>query len=217
MPSPLGHALGGLAAAWAADLLPGRRVWRLAAPPAPVFTTLLGAGGALSLSAAALGAAPDLDLFLFRHRAVTHSVGAVAVIYIVAGAVTGWVTGIGQRSRFNAQSEGLGIERARRVAAICAAAYGSHLLLDWLAVDMNPPYGLRVLWPFSGHWYISGLDVFPQTESRHIFSLATARTNLWALSFETAVMLPLLALVWLVHVKTVARFTTKAARRHHPS
>ena len=92
MPSPVGHALAGIAAAWAADLLPGRRLWRMAVPPAPVFAAFVGAGGALTLCAAALGTAPDLDLFLAQHRAITHSLGAVAVVFIVAGVVTGQVT-----------------------------------------------------------------------------------------------------------------------------
>ena len=30
MPSPFGHSLAGLAVAWAADLLPGERAWRVA-------------------------------------------------------------------------------------------------------------------------------------------------------------------------------------------
>ncbi|MEO8260356.1 MAG: metal-dependent hydrolase [Acidobacteriota bacterium] len=215
MPSPLGHALAGVAAAWAVDLLPGRRCWHFAAsPPSALrafFTAVgsLGAAGAVTLSAAALGASPDLDLFLFRHRAITHSIGAVALVFIVAAAVTGWVT----RS---VQPLALRRDRTLRLAVICAAAYGSHLLLDWLAVDRNPPHGLRVLWPLSDRWYISGLDVFPQTEMRNLLSLASLRTNVKAVSFEAAVMLPVVALVWLIHVKTVPRLSTEPAGRHHP-
>ena len=98
---------------------------------------------------------------------------------------------------------------------ICAAAYGSHLLLDWLAVDMRMPYGLQLLWPLSDAWYISGLDIFPQTERRNLLSLATLRINLWAMSFETAVMLPVLYLVWLVRIKTLTGLSPEAARGHH--
>jgi membrane-bound metal-dependent hydrolase YbcI (DUF457 family) len=227
MPSPVGHALAGVTAAWAADLMPGRRLWRSAAS-IPVLSDdwstrfFSGAGGALTLCAAALGAAPDLDLFLSQHRAVTHSVGAVAAVFIVAGVVTGQVTRKVQstkykvQSKFEVQPEPFGIASVLRVALICAAAYGSHLLLDWLAVDMRAPYGLQVLWPLSDGWYISGLDVFPQTERRHLLSLATLRINLRAMAFETAVMLPLLVLAGLIHVKTVTRFSPEAARRHHP-
>jgi hypothetical protein len=227
MPSPVGHALAGITAAWAADLMPGRRLWRSAASVPLVSADwstrfFSGAGGALTLSAAALGAAPDLDLFLAQHRAMTHSVGAVAAVFIVAWVVTGQVTGKVQsakykvQSKWEVQSSKFKVDSALRVAVICAAAYGSHLLLDWLAVDMRLPYGLQVLWPFSDGWYISGLDVFPQTERRHLVSLATLRINLRAMAFETAVILPLLLLVGLIHVKTVTRFSTAAAGGHHP-
>ena len=223
MPSPVGHALAGVAAAWAADLLPGRRLWRTGAPTAPAFSSafLSAGGGALTLVAAALGVAPDLDLFLAQHRAITHSVGAVAAIFIVAGVVTGQVTGKVQstkykvQSKLEVQSETFSVDRVLRVAMICAAAYGSHLLLDWLAVDRRMPYGLQALWPFSDGWYVSGLDLFPQTERRNLLSFATLRINARAMSYETAVMLPVLILVWLVRVKTVTRLPTEAARRYH--
>ena len=121
-----------------------------------------------------------------------------------------------QSSKAKVPRGGLGTVSALRVAAICAAAYGSHLLLDWLAIDRRMPYGLQVLWPFSDGWYISGLNLFPQTERRNLLSAATLAVNLTAMAFETAVMLPVLGLVWLVRVKTVARLSTEAARRHHP-
>jgi membrane-bound metal-dependent hydrolase YbcI (DUF457 family) len=214
----VGHALAGVAAAWAADLLPGRRVWPPPAPTAPFFTRV---GGALTFGAGALGVAPDFDLVLAQHRAITHSVGAVIAVFIVAGVVTGKVTGKVQstkykvQSEFEVQSEKYRVERVLRVAMICAAAYGSHLLLDWLAVDRRIPYGLQVLWPFSDGWYISGLDIFPQTERRNLLSIATFRINLRAMFFESGVMLPVLGLVGLIHVKTSTRLATEAARRHH--
>jgi inner membrane protein len=216
MPSPVGHALAGIAVAWAADLAPGRRAWRLSDPAASLFGR---AGGTLTLVCGALAAAPDLDLlFLSRHRAVTHSLGAVIVIFIIATAVTGWVTRLPSPAL-----PGSGLERERsslpvlRVGLMCAAAYGSHLFLDWLAVDTTFPYGLQALWPFSDAWYISGLDLFPGTERRHILSLAAFRTNLIAISREAAMLLPVLGLLWLVRVKTLAGLATEPAGRHHAS
>src|SRR4051794_36116291 len=173
MPSPFGHTLAGIAAAWTADLFPGRRAGRTAAPTASYFAR---AGGILTIMCAALGAAPDLDLFLPRHRGMTHSAGAVILIFILASAVTGWV-------REQLKSSAFKVDSVVRVALMCAAAYTSHLLLDWLAVDRQPPYGLQVLWPFTDTWYISGFDIFPQTERSRLLSLATARTNLRAMSF----------------------------------
>src|SRR5438093_11859163 len=89
MPSPVGHALAGAAAAWAVDLLPGRRALRVADPTVPTFDRF---GGRLTLACAAVAAMPDLDLLLARHRTFTHSVTALVITSIVAGLVTEWVT-----------------------------------------------------------------------------------------------------------------------------
>ncbi len=64
MPSPVGHALGGLAAAFVVDSLARRP--RLTLP--------------LLAVAAALAVAPDLDLLAGSHRTYSHSVGAVAIV-----------------------------------------------------------------------------------------------------------------------------------------
>ena len=72
MPSPLGHALGGLAAGWAVagpsavDREPARRqVWRT---------------GALF---AALGMLPDIDLLFGAHSGPTHGLGAALIAGLV--------------------------------------------------------------------------------------------------------------------------------------
>lgn len=68
MPSPIGHALGGIAAAWRA-LPPQERVehhWRT-----------LGI-------VAAVAAAPDLDLLVNDHRGPAHSLGAALIAGFVA-------------------------------------------------------------------------------------------------------------------------------------
>jgi membrane-bound metal-dependent hydrolase YbcI (DUF457 family) len=66
----MGHALGGLAAAFIAD----SAVRRPQLSPA------------LLVSAAAIAVAPDLDLLIGLHRAYTHSLGAVLVV-----GVTSWL------------------------------------------------------------------------------------------------------------------------------
>jgi len=200
MPSPLGHALGGIAASWAADLLPGPRAWRTAGRNTSFFGR---AGGALTLICAGLAASPDIDLFLSSHRTATHSVTALVIATIIAAVVTGWVTRRG----------GL----ATRVALTCGAAFGSHLLLDWLAIDATPPFGLQLLWPFSRVWFISGVNLFVQTERRNLFSYATIRTNLVAMAWETAILLPVLVVLWLVRVKALARFSAELTRGDHPA
>ena len=67
MPSPIGHALGGIAIAWAAS---PRRNWKTAA---------ILAGVAL---------APDLDLLVGDHRGISHSLGAACVMGALAWAIT---------------------------------------------------------------------------------------------------------------------------------
>jgi LexA-binding, inner membrane-associated putative hydrolase len=73
VPSPIGHALGALAAGWTVAPRPDttRQAWTQAA------------------IIAATGAAADLDLLIGRHRAETHSIGA-AVIVATLAAVWRW-------------------------------------------------------------------------------------------------------------------------------
>jgi len=74
MPSPVGHALGGIAAGW-----------RLA-PDRSIRTAVFLAGA---------GAAADLDLLLGTHRGATHSLGAAVLTFIVVAVLTRSVRGGG--------------------------------------------------------------------------------------------------------------------------
>jgi membrane-bound metal-dependent hydrolase YbcI (DUF457 family) len=72
MPSPIGHALAGVAFVWSVKPRAERR---------------------LVLTAVALAVVPDLDLVHPDwHRAFTHSLGAVLLVTIITAAVTGRVT-----------------------------------------------------------------------------------------------------------------------------
>jgi hypothetical protein len=129
----------------------------------------------------ALAAAPDLDLLApYTHRTVTHSLLAVATIAIISIVVTGKVTG---GSRW-------------RIVFTCTAAYASHLLLDWLAVDDTVPRGIQLLWPFDHRWFISGWDLFRGTARRDVFSPLSMRTNLLAIAQETLMLGPV---AWLAY------------------
>jgi membrane-bound metal-dependent hydrolase YbcI (DUF457 family) len=168
MPSPIGHILAGVAVALAADMA-SPSVWSRVE-----FRT-----GVAVL--AALAALPDLDLiYPPMHRAVTHSLGSVILITIMGTVVTGWVTG--------RRSTGFGL--------LCGIAWGSHLLLDWLGVDPNPPSGIKALWPFSDGWFISSLQIFPGTERRQLFTVAAFATNLYAIALEAAILAPVVAALW---------------------
>jgi len=167
MPSPIGHALTGIAVAWTAGLADPRD--RLADRLLPVCM--------------ALAAAPDLDLLVRgAHRTATHSLTATLLVTIVAFAVTGKVT-------------------RWRTALLCGISYGSHLLLDWLAADKYPPYGIQLLWPFSDRWFISDLDLFRQTARQHFLTAPIIRQNLIAVAQEIAILLPVLALIHWARVR----------------
>jgi membrane-bound metal-dependent hydrolase YbcI (DUF457 family) len=162
MPSPIGHALGGVAAVWSADLV----------DPGP------DASGRLLLLYMALAAAPDLDLLVpGSHRMATHSLFAMLLVFMIAGAVTGQVT-------------------RWRTATLCAAAYGSHLLMDWLGADSVPPRGIQLLWPISDRWFISDLDIFRQTARQHFLAPAVIGQNAIAVLQEVAIVAPIVALLW---------------------
>ena len=108
VPSPIGHALAGLAAAWAVDLVPGDRAWRTA-PASASWSQRAGDG--LTAACVVLGAAADIDLLFVTHRTVTHSVGAVILVALFAATLAA-----------NAHRPVL------RVASMCAAAYATRVL-----------------------------------------------------------------------------------------
>ena len=212
MPTPIGHALAGVAAAWAADLFPGDRAWRTAPPSASWHER---AGNGLTVACAILAVAPDIDLVYLPfnsqgHRTVTHSIGAVIVVGVVA-AILRKVSDTSDTQIFD------GVRRVRhlRCALMCAAAYATHLLLDWLGVDNYPPRGIQALWPFSDAWFISDLDIFRQTARRQITTGAVMRLNLLAIAQETVILLPILVALWLVRVKALAGLPTELAGSDH--
>ena len=141
MPSPIGHALGGICAGWHAG---GRQNLRDA--------------GIL----AAVAIAPDLDLFLGDHRAISHSIGAAVAAGLIALIAT----------------------RQPRWAAAIALAWGSHVLLDWLSNDTRPPIGVMALWPFDDRYYKAAIEIFPPVSRRYeqsrfwIYNLRAAVTEL---------------------------------------
>jgi hypothetical protein len=150
MPSPIGHALAAAAVGWAVDR-----------PRPSVRRTLL---------LVAVGLAPDLDLLFGTHSTYTHSVGAIAVVTVVAWFVT----------------------RDVRLTAAIAAAWASHLLLDWLGSDSRDPIGIMALWPFSTEHYQSELYVFDAISRRYWMPEQFVWGNLKAALREVAILLPVL-------------------------
>ena len=195
MPSPIGHALAGVAAAWTADVIPGDRRWRFAPVASSIYAR---AGGGLTVVCAALGASADLDLLWGGHREHTHSIGAVMVVALLAAAMA-----------VKAQRPVI------RVTSMCAGAYATHLLLDWLGADNVPPYGIRALWPFDNRWYISSVIVFHGTQRLYVTFGQFVRENVAAITQEMLMLGPIVALLWLVRVKAAAGLPSELAGGDH--
>ena len=165
MPTPIAHALGGVAAGClvrisAALVRPGRaldaplvRVERRRAVAALAFLAML----------------PDADLLVGMHRSVTHSAGAA----LIAGAV-GWVSAR---------------EGRLLTAAAVAAAYGSHVLLDWLGTDPGPPHGIMAWWPWTADYYLADRPLFMRI-CREYWLPDCWRNNILALGRELVVLVP---------------------------
>jgi len=131
-----------------------------------------------------LAAAPDLDLAVPHalidhfHRTATHSLTAVALVFIVSLVVTGKVTA--------------GSGRLRQ-ALVFSGAWGTHLLMDWLGADPSVPSGIQLFWPFSPDFYMSGVTIFPAIE-RNIQRSHFLVQNATAAVVEVAVGVPLVLL-----------------------
>jgi hypothetical protein len=139
---------------------------------------------ALLVAAAATAVAPDLDLLIGLHRAHTHSLAAVFVV-----GVTSWLV---LRRR---------VPYPMPAAAMLAAAYGSHLALDWMGKDTSSPPGLTIIWPFSSAYYVSGWNLFAEVSRRYWLPSEFIFGNLRALAWELTVLVPVLLLAWLLWSK----------------
>ena len=112
-----------------------------------------------------LAVLPDIDFLAGFHSAYTHSLGAILVVGVVAAT--------------------LGFRPRLRMSVAIAAAYGSHVLLDWLGTDTAAPYGVMALWPLDGAFFLSELHWFPGVCREYWLGscwLHNARAALWELS-----------------------------------
>lgn len=99
-----------------------------------------------------IGNLPDLDFLVgfvlgfpgMVHRGVSHTVLAAVCFGIAAGAFVHWRSG----------------ERFGPAALALGAAYGSHLLVDFLTIDSRPPAGGQFLWPFSDAYFGTTIPFF---------------------------------------------------------
>ena len=126
----------------------------------------------------ALGALPDVDLLLGGHRGPTHSLGAALLVGMTAFAI----------------ASALRLARPARLGLACAAAYASHVLLDWLGTDTSPPLGIMALWPFTRSYYESDLHVFMAISRRYYQGWTFVVHNIRAVGLELVILVPILVL-----------------------
>ena len=201
MPSPIGHALAGVTAAWLAEAVSpvssngtrspvGRPVNRTRSEfhwqsqqrqPANEPGYRGRAHGWLPVIGGIVATTPDLDLLIGAHRSASHSLGAALIITSVALAVAAWMN--------------LPI---LRTAGICGLAYASHVALDWLGTDSASPAGLMALWPVTRTYFVSGLDLFDEVSRRYWRFDEFVVGNLRALLWEILLLAPIATLAWLL-------------------
>jgi membrane-bound metal-dependent hydrolase YbcI (DUF457 family) len=133
---------------------------------------------------ATLGMAADLDLLVGAHRAYSHSLGACIVILLAAMALTPTP------------------EPRVLTGVACAAAYASHLLLDWVGSDTSVPIGIMALWPFSSDYCQSPFVWFLSTERRYWLPQFWG-VNLRAAVREIGTLLPLAAAIYWIRRRKV--------------
>ncbi|MGE5360956.1 MAG: metal-dependent hydrolase, partial [Bacteroidales bacterium] len=150
----------------------------------------------LAVACAVLAVSPDFDNFFHTHRTWSHSLGAAAIVWIIVACVA-W------RARLPIVG----------TAGICAAAYGSHVLLDWLGRDDGPNGGLMVLWPLTTDFYKSGANLFLELDVHPRANLVSLLVrNVPAFTRELAILLPPFVLAWMLR----ARRAFPARTRRYP-
>jgi membrane-bound metal-dependent hydrolase YbcI (DUF457 family) len=176
----MGHALAGVAAAWlSGGRLPRGAHGTLVLPfsrrtPSRSIDLTGPTMEAMLFGAAAI--APDLDLLFGTHSTYTHSIGAVLIVFALTMAVAG--------------------VRQWRIALGVAAAWGSHILLDWFGTDTSPPIGIMALWPLDSGYYQSSLSIFDAISRRYWLPDQFIFGNLRAATKEVVILAPLFAVAY---------------------
>jgi inner membrane protein len=181
VPSPVGHALGGLIvglalvrhSAPAPSARAAHKTCEAASPPRGDRRRWALLREPLVLGSIAAACLPDLDFLWGRHNLETHSVGFAL---LVGAAALAWT-------------------RSPRWGAALAVAVGTHVLFDWLGSDTTPPLGVLALWPFSSEFYFADAFLF-EAISRRYWLPNFLEHNLRAVALEIVMLGPPTAVVW---------------------
>jgi inner membrane protein len=173
MPSPVGHSLAGLIIYQIAPEIQGlaRR---------QVIALYLFAANApdLDFVPGLIAGAPNRF-----HHGISHSMGLALLFAGLATLVL---------RRFDRQ-------RLWRHFLVFFSLYLSHLILDYLSADYGAPYGVPLFWPASNTYYMSPLvlfsDIHRSTTTTQFFPSLLSAHNLWSVSRECLVLVPILLLV----------------------
>jgi membrane-bound metal-dependent hydrolase YbcI (DUF457 family) len=144
--------------------------------------------------------APDLDLlFQFvdgrnHHNNATHSVGAVMLVGLLAAALL----------------PRLRLSRPRALALAVPLSWSTHVLLDYLNRDTNPPIGILALWPFSDAYFKFPWPLF--LDIGRTLEWATVRHNLVAAAWEALLLLPVLYAATRYRFRRLERTSLGSAR-----
>jgi membrane-bound metal-dependent hydrolase YbcI (DUF457 family) len=167
MPTPIGHALGGLAVYAVTRDKPLKEDLTFAA--VCVGVSLL----------------PDLDLaigpFAGRsyHHYFSHSLGFAALFGVAVYLV----------------SLAMGRTHPLRDAGVLFAVYLSHIVLDIVGKDTTSPFGVQLFWPLSDAFHISPIHIFDEVRRGTVERLLGLH-NWLAVLREIVILAPLLAALW---------------------
>lgn len=86
--------------------------------------------------------------------------------------------------------------------------YCSHLLLDYISVDGRPPLGIPVFWPLCNEYFISPYTVLPSVNHHELDNSTVEQFlngvfsihNLYVIFLETIVILPIMAILFIVNL-----------------
>ena len=78
--------------------------------------------------------------------------------------------------------------------ASLAAAWVSHVVLDYFGIDTNPPFGEMALWPITADFFIAPWPLFYDVS--RAFTAEAVRHNMIAVLIELAVLLPVTLVCW---------------------
>lgn len=128
--------------------------------------------------------APDLDLLLRfvdgrnHHQGGSHSLGAALLAGLAVFVLARW----------------RGWPRPAVLGMLAFGGWSSHLVLDYLGRDTNPPIGIPAFWPFAPGYYKSPWPLF----------MDIGRTLTWegvfhnavAVAWELVIFVPVMLLLW---------------------